>query len=250
MTAAATMPEARLSLIGGEGPDLLLIHGFAADRLSWSATAHAFFATRRVWAVDLPGHGDAPADVGDGTPETLARAVADATAGLARPFAVVGHSLGGAVALHLVRLLPGAVSALALIAPAGLGQRLDPDFLDAFPRIDSEAAAEALLRRLVVREKLIQPPMVRHVVAGLDRPGRREALARIGAALGTIEAPALPNDLSLRVIWGDSDRINPQDPARTAAWTERLTILPGAGHMPQMEQASKVNKAIAEVIAP
>ncbi|MFT3975150.1 MAG: alpha/beta fold hydrolase [Amaricoccus sp.] len=247
MTAGATQPEARLSLVGGDGPDLVMIHGFGSDRLSWAATAHAFFATRRVWAIDLPGHGEAPAEVADGRPETLAAAVAGAVASLDHPVAVAGHSLGGAVALHLARLLPGAVSALALIAPAGLGQRLDPGFLDAFPEIDSDAAAEVLLKRLVVREKLIQPAMARHVVAGLDRPGRREALRRVGAALKAVETPPLPEGVPLRVVWGDADAINPHDPARVPA--ERLTLLPGAGHMPQMEQASRVNKAIAEALA-
>lgn len=242
-------PEASLSLVGGEGPDLLLIHGFASDRLSWAATAHAFFATRRVWAVDLPGHGDAPPEVGDGAPETLARAVAEAAATLVQPFAVVGHSLGGAVALHLERLMPGAVSALVLIAPVGLGQRIDPDFLDEFPRIETEDEAEALLRRLVVRGKLIQPPMVRHVVAGLRRPGRREALARVAAALAATNAAAVPGTLPVQVIWGDADAISPHDPARAATWGERLTLLPGAGHMPQMEQASKVNRTIADTLA-
>jgi pimeloyl-ACP methyl ester carboxylesterase len=239
-------PEARLAELGGAGPDLLFIHGFGSDRLSWSATAPAFFATHRVWAVDLPGHGEAPAEVGDGTPEVLAQAVAAAVTELARPFAVIGHSLGGAVALALARQEPGAVAALALIAPVGLGAGMDREFLMSFPKLEGESETQALLQKLVVRPRMIAPGLAGHILAGLERPGRRKALARIGKVLAELPAPALPEGLPLRLIWGAEDRINPHDPARAAAWGERFSLIDGAGHLPHVEAASRVNRLIAQ----
>lgn len=242
-------PEARLAVLGGMGPDLLLIHGFGADRLAWPATAPAFFATHRVWAVDLPGHGAAPAEVGDGSPRALARAVAAAVAkaAFAGPVAVVGHSLGGAVAVELAGMLP--VSALALIAPAGLGASVDRDFVEQFPWVEEETQAMALLQRLVVRPRMIAPGLPGHVLAGLARPGRREALARIGAAVLEMAPPALPEDVPVRLIWGEHDRINPRDPARAAGWGDSFALLEGVGHMPHVELASRANKLIREGIS-
>lgn len=239
-------PEARLALLGGAGPALVLIHGFGADRFGWAANAHALFAKARVWAAELPGHGEAPAEVGDGSADTLAAAVARALAEVPRPFAVAAHSLGGAVALRLARRMPGAIGSLTLLSPAGLGGPIDADFLDAYPKLQTEAEALSLLQSLVQRPRLIAPAMAAHVLKTLARPGRREALATVAAALKSLAPAPLP-DLPTRLIWGAEDRINPPGPA--AAWGERLTLLPDTGHLPQVEAAGRVNRLLLEALA-
>ena len=105
------------------GADVLLLHGFGADRLSWLANQPAIEKAMPTAALDLPGHGVAGMDVGDGRVETLARAVAAALdSHAAAPLHVVGHSLGGAVAMRLALDRPDLVRSLALIAPAGLAK--------------------------------------------------------------------------------------------------------------------------------
>lgn len=232
---------AALHHLGGEGPLLVLIHGFGADRLGWAATAPAFFATHAVWAVELPAHG--AADPGAETPATIAAEVADALADLPGPRALVGHSLGGAVAAHVAAARPDEVSDLVLIAPGGLGADLDAGFLTGFADLRTPEAALAHLRRLVVRDRLITPAMAAHVLAHLDLPGRRAALAAQARALIAAPPPPLPH--MARVIWGAEDRVNPPDPVFLAGLGTRALVLPGTGHLPQVEAAGRVNRALA-----
>ena len=243
------MVAAALTHVGGEGPDILLIHGFGSDRLSWSATAHALMPSRSVWAVDLPGHGNAPADAGDGHPKTLAAAVADAIGGLARPLPIVAHSLGAAVALHMAEADPGQAEALVLIAPAGLGAGVDKGFVRGLLEAETEEAMRPVLHRLVAREKLIVPAMVGHVRASLNRPGRRDALAAIAGHLDGLAPPPLPDGTPLTVIWGEDDAVNPFDPGQAALGAADLHLLPGVGHMPHMEAAAKVNRLLGRALA-
>ena len=67
------MSDITFKTLGGEGPDLVLIHGFGSDRLSWAGNSPALMEVARVHSLDLPGHGDSlGAEVGDGSPLALA----------------------------------------------------------------------------------------------------------------------------------------------------------------------------------
>lgn len=236
---------ARLHAEGGAGPDLVLIHGFGADRLGWGATAPAFQATHRVWTLELPWHGLAGPGATD--PEGMAAEAAVALAALGPRVALVGHSLGGAIAALLAAGDPGRFGPVVLIAPGGLGAGLDPDFLTGFAKLETGEQALAHLRRLVVRERLITPGMAQHVLAGLAVAGSRAALADIATAL--LAAPSPPFPVGAHVIWGAEDKINPHDPLSVADWGDRFTLLPDTGHLPQVEAVAKVNKIIAGVLA-
>ena len=148
------MSDVALHRLGGEGPDLLLIHGFGADRLSWLAVAPQLFDLATVWAVEYAGHGAAGDDPGAGDPLTVASAIGTAIDGkLTRPH-IVGHSLGGTLALHLAAMMPDDLSGLLLLAPASLAGGIDTGFVRAIPELDDPGAALDLLRRLVSRKVL------------------------------------------------------------------------------------------------
>ena len=84
------MTDVVLHRLGGEGPDVLLIHGFAADRLSWLAVAPQMFETATLWAVEYAGHGGAGNDAGDGTPQALADAIEAEITGIIARTAMAG----------------------------------------------------------------------------------------------------------------------------------------------------------------
>lgn len=254
MTDAAQSNPGRATLhrLGGEdgAPDLLLIHGFASDRFAWSATAPDFFRTHRVWAVELPGHTAAPIDAGSGDPAAMALAVIAALAPLQAPMTIVGHSLGGAVAVGIAARRPDLVSSLVLIAPAGVGGKTRSDFLKNFPALETADDARPLLEQLVARPKLIGPQMVQYVLGFLDAPGRREALRRIGDRLSEIGDVGIPAGVPTVAVWGDADTINVPSSRLAEIFGDRLHLLQGVGHMPHVEQARATNAIIRAALKP
>ena len=234
------MTDLALHRLGGEGPDILLIHGFGADRLGWLAVAPQLFDEASVWAVEYAGHGTAGNDAGDGAPATIAAAIAEEIGDrLTRPL-VVGHSLGGTLALHLAAAMPEGLAGLVLLAPAALAAGIDDSFIAAIPELDDPDEALDVLRRLVCRKVLITPRMAGAVVAGLSPPGRRAALRQIAGALETSAPPPFPPLVPFEVVWGSEDEIlAPPDPA-----LPDMQIVDGVGHMPHIEAAGDVIAAI------
>ncbi len=70
------MGDIAFKTLGGDGRDIVLIHGFGSDRLSWLGNSPALMPLGRVHALDLPGHGDSRLDIQDVRPRDLAETVA------------------------------------------------------------------------------------------------------------------------------------------------------------------------------
>jgi pimeloyl-ACP methyl ester carboxylesterase len=103
--------------VHGRGEPLVLVHGLATTRVIWRRVLPLL--QRRVIAIDVPGFGDSP-PTGEGfeldaVADEIARGLADDA-----PFDLVGHSLGGALAIVLAERHPALVRSLVLVAPAGL----------------------------------------------------------------------------------------------------------------------------------
>ena len=243
--------------LGGAGEDLVLIHGFGSYRLSWAGTSPALMEVARVHALDLPGHGDSlAAEAGDGSPHALARAVAEALEanGIARAH-LLGHSLGGSIAMLMALEQPGRVRSLSLIAPAGLGHGIDHDFLLRYPELATSEGAEALLQKLVTKPLLINRFTVARVLEQLARPGAREALRAIAGGvlahedqLGEAAARTAASGIPRLVIFGGADAINPPDGMALVSFAGRTVVIPGVGHLPHVEAARQVNAEIAAFI--
>ncbi|MEU6548739.1 alpha/beta hydrolase [Streptomyces sp. NPDC046915] len=89
---------------GGDGPQLVLLHGYGRSLTDWDASAALLTAGHRVLAVDLPGHGRSPG-ISSWTIPTVVRCIADTLDARGVPEAVVvGHSLGGLVAVECARV--------------------------------------------------------------------------------------------------------------------------------------------------
>ena len=98
------------------------MHGFGADLNAWMFNQPVLAEKRRVVAIDLPGHGGSVKQVEAGDAETFAAVISDALAALAIDrLHLVGHSMGGAIAVVLAGKMPTRIASLTLLAPAGLG---------------------------------------------------------------------------------------------------------------------------------
>jgi pimeloyl-ACP methyl ester carboxylesterase len=253
------MPETSrlvIKVAGGEGTACLLIHGFGSDRLSWSANVAALAAAFQVHVLDLPGHGDSGPDIGDGSISTLAEAVAESMSRHGIEAAhIVGHSLGGAVAMALAARSPERVKSLALIAPLGLGQGVDRDFLSNLVEATDTEALLATLRRLVTKPQLINKLLAKRVLEQLSRDGIREAWRSIAAAMQAAQAeelPALvariPASLPKLVVWGSDDQINPFAESAVARLGTPPVFIAAAGHLPHIERPDLVNSILVDFL--
>lgn len=265
--AAEAAPEPETAEIGGrrfrylktgegEGPPVVLVHGFGGDLNNWLFNQPDLSEGRAVYALDLPGHGGSAKDVGAGTVRAMADALVAFLDGLGiGPAHMVGHSLGGAVVLDLALRDPARVLSATLVCPAGLGPEVNTEFVEGFIAASRRKQMKPVLETLVADPEMISRDMVEDVlrykrldgaeaalkaVAGAAFAGGRQA-ARFDDRIGGLRVP-------VQVIWGGEDRIVPADHARNLPSNVPVHVLGGAGHMVHMEKAAEVNRLIADFI--
>ena len=245
----------------GEGAPIVLVHGFGADLNAWMFNQSTLAERHRVVALDLPGHGGSVKQVGSGDAETFCSAVSDALSALdIDRFHLVGHSMGGAIALVLAGQMPRRIASLTLLAPAGLGPEINGAFIDGFVQVQRRREAQELLAALVHDPSLISRAMVEEtlrykrldgVPAALDTiarawfPDGRQALD-LRPTLAALAGPAQP--VPVQIVWGRDDRILPVAHAEALSGQPPVHILDEVGHIPQMEKAGDVNRLIARFV--
>ncbi len=200
---------------GRQSAPIVLVHGFGGDLNAWMFNQPALAGQGSASiALDLPGHGGSVKEVGAGDAETFAAAVSDALAALAIDrFHLVGHSMGGAIALVLAGQMPNAIASLTLLAPAGLGPEINGAFIDGFVSLQRRREAQELLAALVHDPSLISRAMVEETL-------RYKRLDGVPAALDTIARAWFAGDrqsLDLRpaprrFIDADADHLGPRRP--------------------------------------
>ena len=240
---------------GNEAAPIVLVHGFGGDLNTWLFNQPDLAETHTVYALDLPGHGRSGKDVGAGDLAALSGvlgAFLDAL-GIARAH-LVGHSLGAAVALDLALGRPEAAASLTLIAPAGLGPEIDGAYIDGFIAAGRRKEMKAVLQRLFADPETVGRDMVEEVLRYKRLDGVAAALRAIaGAAFpggrqGTVLAGRLAELAQpVQVIWGREDRILPPAQAEGLSDNVAVTLIENAGHMPQMEAATEVNRLIRKI---
>lgn len=244
------------STSGTVADNVLLLHGFGSDRHSWAGNVATLQLLARTFTLDLPGHGSATADVGDGSVGFLADCILTTltTADVSRVH-LVGHSLGGAIALEIAARSPDTIASLALLSPAGLGVSVSSDFLSRFPAVTSEVEAVALLQQLVVNPRLISRQMAPMVLNTLDRPGVRSALLCVAKGMTAIAetlSPAISavieRDIPRMVVWGREDEINPLNEQTLEVFGGVQHLLDNCGHLPQVEKRKEVNTLLEQFI--
>jgi len=243
---------------GQDGDVVLLVHGYGGDRNSWLFLQEPLAARYQVYALDLPGHGTSAKDVGEGSLSVLADAVTGVLDALdAERAHLVGHSMGGAVALAAAARDPARIASLTLIAPSGFGPEINAGYLRGFADAQTRRELKAVLGQLFDDEGLVTRQLVDDLLAYKRLDGVDEALHALADTLLDGEAQrgdsaatlaAIGGAAPVTVIWGRADRIIPAAQAESVAGAVRY-LIDGAGHMPQMERPAEVQAAIEETIA-
>lgn len=240
------------------GTPVVLIHGFGGDLNNWLFTQPALSETRRVIALDLPGHGGSSKHVGSGDLAHLSAALLALLQALDIPAAhLVGHSLGGAVAIQAALAQPGIAASLTLLAPAGLGEAINGAFIEGFLTASRRKQFQPVLEMLFADPALVSRDMAEELLRFKRLDGAQDALTAIAHANfdGGRQLVALRARLGelgetpVQVIWGEEDAILPVSQAEGLPAAIEIHRLPGVGHMPHMEGAAEVNRLILQQTA-
>jgi len=242
----------------GAGPPVVFIHGFGGDLNNWMFVQPELARARHTVALDLPGHGGSTKQVARGDTADLAAALEAVLDALSLETAhIVGHSLGGAVALDLAGRSPRRVAALTLLAPAGLGPEINMDYVTGFLTAKRRKQMKPVLELLFADPGLVGRDMVEDVLKFKRLDGVAEALGAIAARSFADGRQAVEHrstlaalDQPVQVIWGADDRILPADHAVDLPGHVAVKHLPETGHMAQMEQAREVAGMIAALASP
>jgi pimeloyl-ACP methyl ester carboxylesterase len=246
-------------LEAGEGPVLLLAHGIAGTCENWREVIEPLAHRHTVIAPDLPGHGASEAGAGDYSIGALASALRDLLLALGHDRAtVVGHSLGGGVAMQLAYQYPEMIERLVLVSSGGLGPEVSPVLRAAsLPGADAFIFATAGLGQRVgttvgrglaaigLRPNADVAEVLRGY-ASLTDPGRRAAfLDTLRAVVGTrgqrvsaVDRLYLAEAVPVLIVWGARDSIIPVrhgEHAHRAIPGSRLEVFGDVGHLPQLE---------------
>ena len=235
----------------GQGPPLLLLHGFDSSFLEYRRLAPLLSLQYQLFIPDLFGFGFSPRplDAVYGPERVLSHLDAllehlpvDTQCG------VIGASMGGSVAVEMARRHPRRIEALMLLAPAGLTGRPMPvpPLLD---RFGAWFLSRPGVRRGLCRQAFADPDAdvgaAEEQIASLHLqcPGWAEALAAFARSGGFSGCGTPLPDQPLHVIWGANDRIlrAPQKKAAALILQNRVEEFADCGHLPHIDQPDRVS---------
>jgi len=242
----------------GQGREVaVLLHGFGACHRVWNGIAAALAGTIRTLAYDLPGHGASQAFPDAGSPRRTAQAiVADLAARELPRVHLVGHSMGGAVAVLTALAAPERVASLTLLAPGGIGPEIDARLLRRYALAAHPAELAACLAAMSGPDAGTPAGTIEALMAMRRVPGQIDALAAIAAAItrdgrqGVIPADLLASlAMPVQVLWGTDDPVLPV--AQTGALPAHFAVhrQTRAGHMLIEETPRPVTEAIGSSLA-
>ena len=244
----------RLSFVklGDGGQPVLMIHGFGGDLNSWLFNHGPLAAQRSVYALDLPGHGQSSKDVIDGTVDMMADAIESWLDTLELPpVSLIGHSLGGAIALALARRAPDRVISCTLIASAGLGAEIDDAYIHGFIDANRRKQLKPHLEKLFADSQKVNRQLVDDTLKFKRLDGVRQALSAIASSFISAgnQSVLLRDQLDemsqpVCVLWGAQDKIIPAHHAEGLPASVAVHILDDCGHMVHMEAAGEVNRIV------
>jgi len=255
-------------------PVVVLLHGIAGSGQTWDSVLPLLDAHHRVIAPDLLGHGESAKPRGDYSLGSYASAVRDLLAALGHESAtVVGHSLGGGIAMQFAYQFPERLDRLVLVSSGGLGREV------AFMLRAAALPGADWVLPLMVNRRI--DATARKLADGLTRIGLLAAadldeLARGFASLKDVHARTaflhtvrsvidvggqrvdasdrlyLAEEVPSLLVWGEKDRVIPVRHGLLAHQQmpgSRIEIFPGAGHFPHIADPERFVALLGEFVA-
>ena len=246
--------------IAGSGPPVVLIHGMVNSSRHWEEVALRLADSYTVVAPDLIGHGDSATPRGDYSLGAHAAVIRDllASIGIDRA-SIVGHSLGGGVAMIFFYHFPQRTERLGLISAGGLGPEVSPLLrtaalpgaaallsLIASPRLVGRIDRAGELMRDSGRRKGAYLQAIARAMRPLERAGAREAFLHTlravidgkGQRISARDRLYLLDAMPTLIVWGERDNTIPIEHglyAHEAIPRSRFETLPRAAHFPHLE---------------
>jgi pimeloyl-ACP methyl ester carboxylesterase len=241
----------------GAGPAVLLVHGITSSSRTWRTVMPALAEHYDVIAPDLLGHGRSAKPRGDYSLGAYASGLRDLLVALEIPSAtVVGHSLGGGVAMQFAYQFPERVERLVLVDSGGLGAEVSlvlraatlPGAEYVLPLLASSPlrGAGGIVGSVLGRVGLRPSADVQGMAEGFESLGdaaarrafvhtARSVIDPTGQRVDATDRLYLAEHVPSLIVWGDRDRMIPVkhgEDAHALMPNSRFETFPGAGHFP------------------
>jgi pimeloyl-ACP methyl ester carboxylesterase len=258
----------------GSGPAILLVHGITSSSRTWRQVIPGLAGDFDVIAPDLLGHGRSGKPRGDYSLGAYASGLRDLLAilGVER-VTVVGHSLGGGIAMQFAYQFPEMLERLVLVDSGGLGEEVSlalraatlPGAEVVLPLLFSPVTRSVgrAVGRALGRLGLRASANTRGLVEGVDSLGNAEARRAFVHTARSVIDPAgqrvdardrlyLSRDVPTMLVWGQNDRIIPLahgERAHELMPHSRLEVFPRAGHFPFNDDPERFVEVLSDFIA-
>jgi pimeloyl-ACP methyl ester carboxylesterase len=258
----------------GSGPNLVLIHGMINSSRHWEEVARRLAGSYRVIAPDLIGHGEAATPRGDYSLGAHAASIRDllTTIGVERA-TIVGHSLGGGVAMQFFYQFPQRTERLVLISSGGLGHEVSPLLRGAAlpgsaallslvsqPRLVGALAASGAHLRARGNATGVYLGAVARALGPLQEKGSRRAFLETlrsvidvhGQRVSARDRLYLLGEMPTLIVWGERDRTIPIAHGLEAQHSIpncRFETLPKAAHFPNLEDPDGLASVLGDFLA-
>jgi pimeloyl-ACP methyl ester carboxylesterase len=255
--------------IAGQGPPIVLIHGVAGRAAQWDETMLLLAERHTVIAPDLLGHGESAKPRGDYSLGAFASGIRDLLVGLDIERAtVVGHSLGGGIAMQFAYQFPERCERLVLVSSGGLGKDVNP-VLRAATLPGSEIVLPLLAHARVLETASLVPrafakigfragPDMTEIARGYQSLSNAEArnafihtiravIDPTGQRVDASDRLYLASKMPTLIVWGQRDRIIPFEHAYSAHEGmpgSRLEFFEDSGHFPQLDRTVEFSRVL------
>ncbi|MGK2955235.1 MAG: alpha/beta fold hydrolase [Solirubrobacterales bacterium] len=258
----------------GEGPPLVLIHGITSSSRTWKSVMPRLAEKYTVIAPDLLGHGRSAKPQGDYSLGAYASGMRDLLVALEIPKAtIVGHSLGGGIALQYAYQFPDRVGRLVLVDTGGIDKEVNPvlraatlpgaefvlPFMFAAPLHEAGLKLRSALATIGLRPSADVQGVSEGFSSLTEADARRAFLNTVrsvidpaGQKVSAKDRLYLAADIPSLIIWGDRDRIIPMTHGQIAHELmphSQLEIFPGAGHFPFNDDPDRFIRVLNDFIA-